>query len=281
VAHGASRGEALRKLQRGLQQAVALGVATNQAFLSQCIAHPVFAQGGATTAFIGDHQADLLRPLGAEGDATQRRRVAALAALLLHHSAGAAMPASVLAHHLPTLQRFRLDGVAVQGALVQEGPLVFGSRLNNEDSRLAVVQHQDSAGGGRSRVLVDGLAETVVWQRQGATLYLALGGRAWTVQDQSRAAAARAGDAASDGKLRASMNGRVVALQVAVGDVVAAGQPLLTLEAMKMEHVHAAPIAGRVVALHVSLGEQVASHRVVAEVLAELPAEAAGAAAAG
>ena len=51
-----------------------------------------------------------------------------------------------------------------------------------------------------------------------------------------------------------------------MGDVVAAGQPLLTLEAMKMEHVHAAPRAGRVTALHVSLGEQVASRRVLAEV---------------
>ena len=277
VAHGASRSESLRRLQRGLQHTVALGVATNQAFLSQCIAHPVFAAGGATTAFIGDHQAALLGPLGAEGDAGLRQRVAALAALLLHHSARGAGAPQLLAHRMPTLQRFTLDGVAVQGALVQEGPQAFGSRLNGADSRLQVVQHQDSADGGqggRSRVLVDGLAETVVWRRDGATLHMALAGRAWWVQDLSRAAAARAGDAASDGKLRASMNGRVVAVQVAVGDLVAAGQPLLTLEAMKMEHVHAAPIAGRVAALHVSLGEQVASHRVVAEVVAEVVAAA-------
>ena len=269
VAHGASRTESLRKLQRGLQQAVALGVATNQAFLLQCIAHPVFARGGATTAFIGDHQVALLAPLGADGDAGLRSRVAAMAALLLHHSAGAAAQASLLAHRLPTLQRFMLDGVAMQGALVQDGPLAFSSRLNGDDSQLQVVQHADSAGGGRARLLVDGLAETVVWQRDGATLHIALSGRAWRVQDLSRAAAARAGESAGDGKLRASMNGRVVAVQVAVGDLVAAGQPLLTLEAMKMEHVHAAPIAGRVAALHVSLGEQVASHRVVAEVVAE------------
>jgi len=278
VAHGSSRSEALRKLQRGLQQAVALGVATNQAFLQQCIAHPVFAQGGATTAFIGDHQAELLAPLGADGDALQRRRAAALAALLLHHSAGAAAASTVLAHRLPTLQRFMLDGVAVQGALVQDGPLSFSSRLQGDESQLQVVAHHDSAGGGRARVLVDGLAETVAWQRDGAYLYLARAGRTWQVQDLSRAAAARAGDAASDGKLRASMNGRVVAVQVAVGDVVAAGQAMLTLEAMKMEHVHAAPIAGRVAALHVSLGEQVASHRVLVEVVAEVVADRAGAA---
>ena len=57
--------------------------------------------------------------------------------------------------------------------------------------------------------------------------------------------------------------------------MVAAGQPLLTLEAMKMEHVHAAPCAGVVSALHVVLGEQVAAQRVLAE-LAELAVPAAG-----
>ena len=78
------------------------------------------------------------------------------------------------------------------------------------------------------------------------------------------------------------MNGRVVALQVSIGDVVSAGQPLLTLEAMKMEHVHAAPCAGRVAALHVSLGEQVTAHRVVVEIEpAVQPDAASGAAASG
>jgi geranyl-CoA carboxylase alpha subunit len=62
------------------------------------------------------------------------------------------------------------------------------------------------------------------------------------------------------------MNGRVVAIAVAVGDQVQAQQPLVTLEAMKMEHVHAAPVAGKVLALHVIEGEQVQAHRVVVEI---------------
>jgi geranyl-CoA carboxylase alpha subunit len=69
-----------------------------------------------------------------------------------------------------------------------------------------------------------------------------------------------------DGLLRASMNGRVIALLAAEGDAVAAGQPLVTLEAMKMEHVHCAPRAGRVAALHVAVGAQVAARHVVAEI---------------
>ena len=268
VAHGASRGEALRKLQRGLQEAVALGVTTNQAFLSRCLAHPVFGQGGATTAFIADHQLELLHGLSQAGDAEGHRRAAALAALLLHLSAAdGASARNGLAHRMPMLQRFSLDGVACQGTLLQAGPLQFSSRLAGETCTLVVVADTHAPGAGQVRVQIDGLAQTAVWQRDGATLRFHFAGRAWGVLDTSRATAAQAGNTGQhDGKLRASMNGRVVALGVAVGEQVSAGQPLLTLEAMKMEHVHAAPRAGRVAALHVSLGEQVAAHRVVIEI---------------
>jgi biotin carboxyl carrier protein len=53
------------------------------------------------------------------------------------------------------------------------------------------------------------------------------------------------------------MPGKVVALAVAVGDKVTKGQPLLTLEAMKMEHALAAPFDGEVEALSVAVGDQV------------------------
>ena len=62
------------------------------------------------------------------------------------------------------------------------------------------------------------------------------------------------------------MNGRVVAVLVAVGERVAAGQAIVTIEAMKMEHVHAAPLAGTIKALNVAVGEQVPARRLVAEI---------------
>jgi geranyl-CoA carboxylase alpha subunit len=62
------------------------------------------------------------------------------------------------------------------------------------------------------------------------------------------------------------MNGRVVAVLVAPGEAVQAGQPVLTLEAMKMEHVHNAGVAGVVAALHAAAGDQVAAGRVVVEI---------------
>ncbi len=70
----------------------------------------------------------------------------------------------------------------------------------------------------------------------------------------------------SDGRVRAAMSGRVVAVLVRQGEHVAAGQPVLTLEAMKMEHVHTAPVAGTVAAIDVAEGEQVTAGKIVVEI---------------
>jgi geranyl-CoA carboxylase alpha subunit len=86
------------------------------------------------------------------------------------------------------------------------------------------------------------------------------------VEDRTYAPAARQGPAGGDGRVRAAMNGRVVAVLVAPGQAVQAGQPVLTLEAMKMEHAHHAPVAGVVAALHTAAGDQVAAGRVVVEI---------------
>jgi geranyl-CoA carboxylase alpha subunit len=67
------------------------------------------------------------------------------------------------------------------------------------------------------------------------------------------------------------MNGRVVAVLVKQGERVAAGQPVMTLEAMKMEHVHSAPIAGTITTIDVAEGEQVMTGRIVVEIEASAP----------
>ena len=88
VAHGNNREEALRKLLSGLQDVVALGVKTNQLFLSRCLAHPVFIDGGATTAFITQNQNTLLQ----EDVDVQSVAVALSAALLVETASGAKAP---------------------------------------------------------------------------------------------------------------------------------------------------------------------------------------------
>ena len=67
------------------------------------------------------------------------------------------------------------------------------------------------------------------------------------------------------------MHGRVVEVAVTVGQRVARGTALATLEAMKMEHAVAAPAPGRVRAVHVRSGEQVAAGRVMIEIDLDAP----------
>ena len=86
-----------------------------------------------------------------------------------------------------------------------------------------------------------------------------------TVEDAVRHAAA-AGEGAS--VLTAPMPGRVIGVRAAEGDPVAAHQPVVIIEAMKMEHAVVTPMGGKLVRLHVSEGQQVQRGEVLAEVAA-------------
>jgi propionyl-CoA carboxylase alpha chain len=72
--------------------------------------------------------------------------------------------------------------------------------------------------------------------------------------------------AVASGSLLAPMPGTVVSVAVAKGDAVAAGQPVLVLEAMKMQHTVSAPQAGVVDRIDVEPGAQVAAGEVLAVV---------------
>ena len=266
VAHGATRDEARRRLLAGLADTVALGVKTNQAFLMRCLSHPAFVGGDATTAFIEQHGAALLHR-----DEADERRIAALAAaLLIETSPGAQRDgrSGLLAPVLPVTLRCEIDGRAVSARLKQLDAQRHEVLIDGQRSELALIELAAPL----VRFACDGVIERAAWLRDGDRLWLSHGGAAFEVVDVTREAGVRRTSTGGDGQLRASMNGRVVSVHVAVGERVATGQPVLTLEAMKMEHVHAAPLAGVVRALHVNAGDQVAARRVVAEIEAPAPA---------
>ena len=255
IAHGHSRDEARRRLLQGLADTVALGVKTNQAFLGACLRHPVFAQGQATTGFIAQNQVELLAE-----DAVAEREAFAVAAALFHSA-----PDGVLLHRFDLPVRLASAARRVGAMLVHQPDAGCTIQIDDERFELRLLE----VGTNDARLLCNGVRHTVVFRRDGTLLDLHLRGRPGHIEDLTRQAVLRHAQAGGDGKLRAAMNGRVVAVDVAVGDAVVLGQAMLTLEAMKMEHAHSAPLAGRVVAVHVSVGDQVGAHRVVAEVEAE------------
>ena len=255
ISHGADREEARRKLVGALEQTVAFGVITNQAFLADCLRHPAFASGEATTAFIGKHRHELLAP---RQDAASE---AVLAALLLYATDRFAprwQSGRTLAATFPVPMRVEFEHRVHDIEIARDRD---GGYRGPENQLYRVEVH---SGGGY--IGSDGVTEPFKWSRDNDRLYFLYRGVPLSARDLTLAAPALAAATGSDGKVRAAMNGRVVAVLVKQGERVGVGQPVMTLEAMKMEHVHTAPIAGTVAAIDVVEGEQVTTGKVVVEI---------------
>jgi geranyl-CoA carboxylase alpha subunit len=259
ISFGATRDEARRKLIHGLEQTVAFGVTTNQAFLAACLRHPAFAAGEATTAFIGGYRDDLMAP---RKDASSD---AALAALLLYVTDRHAPPwrnGRTLAATFPLPARIEIDHVVHDLEIVRVRDGGYAAHLDGHKCRFEI----DELGCDTIRFGINGLMESARFFRDGDRLYILHRGITLSVRDLTLAAPAATAATGSDGKVRAAMNGRVVTVLVKAGERVAAGQPVMTLEAMKMEHVHTAPISGTISAIDVAEGEQVTTGKIVIEI---------------
>ena len=259
VSQAPTRDEARRKLAAALGDLVALGVTTSQSFLRRCLDHPAFVAGDATTGFIAQYAADL------QPSASDHALRAAVAACLMHLSSIASRHGPqhcTLAHRLPVPMRLDIDGAVADVMFKRESATEFLAIVGDRAQRLTFI----SIVKGTVRLECDGVMTSAEFMRVGSKLFFQHAGETSAVHDLSHAAAMQSDAAGSDGKLRASMNGRVVSVLVKVGDAVEAGMPVIVLEAMKMQHVHAAPVSGRIAAINVAEGDQVTTRFVVAEV---------------
>lgn len=259
ISVGADREEARRRLVSGLKNATALGVETNQAFLIACLEHPTFIQGEATTAFVQRHRNALLARDQETDDRARLLAAVLLCATSAEGSYGSAI--STITHRLPIIFRFSVGGQAADARVSHRGRGSFRIQLERETTEMTL----DAVEGSRVRFTCNGLSESAAMLRKGCRLYLRYRGQYYNVDDHTHEAAV-ATDKAGDGVIRASMNGRVVALYANEGDLVEAGQEIIVLEAMKMEHVHVAAVRGTIVSIAVSEGEQVSAGKVIAEI---------------
>jgi geranyl-CoA carboxylase alpha subunit len=257
IAHGSDRAAACRRLTHALEDLVALGVTTNQSFLTACLRHPVFVCGAATTDFIASESRSLFST-----SAIDKRLAQAYAAVLLQITeADGPEETVVLAQRLPVSSRFELDGEECSARVRVSDRAHYDVEFKEHTFRVTVLQINN----GRIRLACDGVEEYVECMRVADELRFLSRGVVYTAQDLKLAVAIRS-DSAGDGKIRASMTGRIVALHATVGDQVHKGQPIFTLEAMKMEHTHTASVSGQLVSLMAELNQQVGAHRIVAEV---------------
>ena len=107
------------------------------------------------------------------------------------------------------------------------------------------------------------------WARDGETCWLGRDGQAWAVPPTPPGRGAGSGPDGALGTVRSPMPGTVAAVRAAVGEEVRPGQPLVVVEAMKMEHTVVAPVAGRVAELAARAGAQVGLDEILAVIAAD------------
>jgi geranyl-CoA carboxylase alpha subunit len=259
IAHGATREEARGRLIVGLEQLTGFGVTTNQAFLMSCLRHPGFAKGEATTAFIGAHRDELLAP---RADAAFDMALAGLLLYVTNPQAPAWRRGRSLAATFPLPAKIEIAGQAYELEVWRERDGSYTVTMDGRQDKFEIDQLDFDA----IRFRHDGVMDSAKFLRDGDRLHLQRRGIPLAATDLTLAAPKAAASNGGDGKVRAAMNGRVVAVLVKPGDRVTADQPVMTLEAMKMEHVHKAGIDGVVAAIDVAEGEQVTTGKIVAEI---------------
>ena len=258
IAHAPTRTEAARVLSRALRRMRLHGVGNNRDLLIGILEHDEFLAGATDTHFLERHSPASLA--AAARDAAGERILAVAAALAgqaAHRAearvlrtipsgwrnvAAAPMRVELAADERTYAVAYRIargglevsvDGERVEGIALREAT---PSRVVLEAA--SVVRRFDVERAGDT-VFVDGVAGNAAFRElprhPGGEVELA------------------------PGSLVAPMPGIVLRVNVAVGDVVAAKDELLVLEAMKMEHRITAPVAGTVAAVHVAAGDNVAA----------------------
>ncbi len=247
IVHAKDRPTALRKLRAALADLVTLGVPTNAGFLRRLLAHPDVVSGAMDTGLV-ERDAEGLVPQGVPDEVYAAAAAVRRAELAPEPRGGWTDPFDVPSG-------WRLGGTPKPLAL----PL-----------RVAGLEPVTVEAPGGARVTGTGVTVTVdgvthAFHRAGA--WLGRDGDSWHVMDHDPVAAALSGARHGGADtLAAPMPGTVTVVKVAVGDEVEAGQSLLVVEAMKMEHVISAPHAGTVTELDVTPGTTVAMDQVLAVV---------------
>jgi len=262
ISHGPTREQALRNLYRPLDQCLLLGVPTNQDFLLDVLAHPEFIAGNATTGFIGEH---LPHATPVDVDGLTHALACAVLLQLRGRATAPAYPAELRgwcsSAPFEDKVQLELDGAVQVVAAKASGAGMWAIRCGGDIFDIAI----DAPSGDEMVCRVGDQVLSLQYCVDGQRISLRFNGRNHCLRDLTYRAPQAAGNDGGDGMLRAPMNGKIAALPIAAGQLVQAGQTLVVLEAMKMEHAMIAPFAGVLQSVHVSLGEQVAPGKILLE----------------
>ena len=282
AAWGPDRATALRRLDAALADTVVLGVTTNVSFLRELLADPDVQAGRLDTGLVERIAAAADAPasdisrnfMNSEAEALA---AGALARVLALEPAGPVVnPWAIPDGWRPgerAWTKFRLShGAGTETGVRVRGLASAGAEVAIEDGDPVPARAELRPAAARDGQPIGELGTDLILTYAGRTVrfayaaadgpagpvtWLARDGFGWAITDAAPVAlrGSRAGSA--DGTIRSPMPGTVLAVHVTLGQTVTAGQPVLVVEAMKMEHTVTAPVDGMVAELTAKAGQQV------------------------
>ncbi|TAH32681.1 MAG: acetyl/propionyl/methylcrotonyl-CoA carboxylase subunit alpha [Alphaproteobacteria bacterium] len=248
ITWGETRGQAIAQMQHLLRDVKIAGLVTNLGFLRTIMAHSAFGKGEVSTDFIAKHRANLFyKPTGELADVTM-----ALACLyrMREFSCGT----------IPMGWRLSGGGESYFYFEAGEAPTTVKCEFSGDicrfhiDGRVFEIAHTEFCDDGVCFTLNGHKTEAVVVTQNDDYWIMYNGDTGHCKFHRFAEAADHRGHA---GGLQSPMPGKVVQVLVSANQNVERGQPLLILEAMKMEHTIKAPSGGKVKEIFYKVGEQV------------------------
>jgi len=264
IAHGPTRADAARRLARALGQAAIHGLTTNRDLLAAILHEPEFLACGTDTGYLTRHEPAALA-LTAAGAGPRPTAIHALAAALARqarHRAEASVLGTLPSGWRNVFSAPQRVGYTAAGQPREVSYRLRGDHADAEVDGIPLRALVRAATPDQVDLEIDGTRRVYRVHQVGADVYV-------DASDGSSALSEipRFGDPtklAPAGSLLAPMPGLVLRVLAEPGAVVTAGQPLLVLEAMKMEQTVSAPADGVVAELRAKAGEQVSTGQVLA-----------------
>jgi acetyl/propionyl-CoA carboxylase alpha subunit len=262
IAHGPTRADAARRLARALSQAGIHGVTTNRDLLAAILREPEFLAGGTDTGYLTRHEPAALAAAGAGDRPVAVHALAAALARQARHRAGAPVLGTLPSGWRNVFSAPQRVSYTVAGEPREVTYRIRGDHVDAEVDGVPLRALVHSATPDRVDLEIDGTRRVYRMHTVGADTFV-------DASDGSSALSEipRFGDPtklAPAGSLLAPMPGLVLRVLAEPGAVVTAGQPLLVLEAMKMEQTVSAPADGVLAELRAKAGEQVSTGQVLA-----------------
>ena len=251
IAYAPTRTEAAGRLALALERSHLGGVVTNRDFLVTTLRTPEFLDGDTTTDFI-DRVSPARKLILSDEEATRHARAAARWLQGLHRAEAQVwqdIPSGWLSGRMPDQKVVLADGEDVHTVRYQ--------RLRDGRFRFAGGQHARIHDWSEDSIDVEIDARRIALRVTRSGDRLLVHGPRGNLDYRIEPRFVLPGTGDSAGGFVASMPGKVIDLRVQAGDSVEAGETLLILEAMKMEHPMRATESGVVSEVHVELGDQV------------------------